>query len=139
MVKTLVYSRNGFDDDPKMLRAQLDKLSPDTKGKNLSNSGTLWNFYSSMRKGDIVFLKLGRILALGEVKSNYMFDETRDVLKHVREVDWIRQGSWDRRKEFGPTTLSRYPKENTAKDQDQRVTYRKHWAWCEEMVQRILG
>jgi 5-methylcytosine-specific restriction enzyme B len=67
-------------------------------GKNHTNDAlAAFQFAKEMKKGDYVFVKKGlnRLLALGEVTSDYRFDNTSERYKNVREVSWIKVGEWD--------------------------------------------
>lgn len=57
-----------------------------------------WQFANELKNGDIIFVKKGKnkIIGRGVVKSNYKFDESADnEFKHIREVNWINNGSWE--------------------------------------------
>ena len=60
------------------------------------NAKALWQFANEMKQGDIVFAKKGTALIIGkgEVVSDYLFDEKRDELKHVRRINWTNKGEW---------------------------------------------
>ena len=55
------------------------------------------DFSNNIEIGDIVFAKGGtsKILGIGEVVSDYSFDESKKVHKHVRKVKWLKTGMWD--------------------------------------------
>ena len=54
-------------------------------------------FANQMDIGDVVFVKKGRgaLLGYGIVASDYMFDNERNEFKHVRRMDWKKEGEWD--------------------------------------------
>lgn len=72
------------------------KKSEDTKTDQLINAKALWQFDHVMKPGDVVFAKkgTGRIIGKGIVKSDYLFDDERTELKHVRKIDWTNKGEW---------------------------------------------
>lgn len=62
----------------------------------------LWEFYSQIKKGDIVYVKKGRrkIIGRGIVTSDYEYDENVDadktgLYRHIRKVNWLNNGEWD--------------------------------------------
>ncbi|MCR4643836.1 MAG: AAA family ATPase [Oscillospiraceae bacterium] len=57
----------------------------------------LWNFVNVMKPGDIVFCKKGSqfIVGCGVVESDYEYDTTRDMYKHIRRVNWTKKGVWN--------------------------------------------
>lgn len=82
---------NSQDDIEKAL-----KKSKDTKSDQLINAKALWQFANDMKPGDVVFAKKGTGLIIGKgiVKSDYLFDDERTELKHVRQIDWTNKGEW---------------------------------------------
>ena len=82
---------NSQDDIEKAL-----KKSKDTKSDQLINAKALWQFANDMKPGDVVFAKKGTGLIIGKgiVKSDYLFDDERTELKHVRKIDWTNKGEW---------------------------------------------
>ena len=54
-------------------------------------------FANQMDIGDVVFVKKGKgaLLGYGIVASDYMFDSERNQFKHVRRMDWKKEGEWD--------------------------------------------
>lgn len=55
-----------------------------------------WEFVSSLKPNDIVFVKKGRttILGMGVVVGNYEYNEARNEHQHVRKVEWKYLGEW---------------------------------------------
>ena len=49
-----------------------------------------------MSPGDTVYIKRGRseVLAVGRITGAYRFDDARTEYKHVRDVVWLRKGTW---------------------------------------------
>jgi 5-methylcytosine-specific restriction protein B len=68
--------------------AALDERSPDQNNNLVALM--LWNISHEMKKGDIVFAKLGRseIIGWGEVAGGYSFSEEQEEYPHVITVDW---------------------------------------------------
>ncbi|WP_404469624.1 AAA family ATPase [Sutcliffiella horikoshii] len=54
-------------------------------------------FVREMKEGDIVLIKrgVGKIIALGEITSDYQYDPENGYQQSVREVEWKKQGEWD--------------------------------------------
>lgn len=63
-------------------------------------------FSQVLKEGDIVFAKQGRstLLGLGRVKSKYRYDPEFPEYHHVRDVEWIKKGSWKLDDEHQTTT-----------------------------------
>ena len=68
----------------------------DSNASQKINAKALWQFANEMKPGDVVFAKKGTGLIIGKgiVKSDYMFDDERTELKHVRKIDWTNKGEW---------------------------------------------
>ena len=68
----------------------------DPKSSKKNNANSCFSFCHSMRAGDYVFAKIGtaKIVGWGIINSDYLFDPTREVFKHVRRVDWKAKGKW---------------------------------------------
>jgi 5-methylcytosine-specific restriction enzyme B len=68
---------------------------PDSSKKN--NATSCYSFSNEMQTGDYVFAKVGRnrIVGMGNITSDYYFDEAREEYKHVRKVDWKIKGKWE--------------------------------------------
>ncbi|MBP1743825.1 MAG: GTPase subunit of restriction endonuclease [Firmicutes bacterium] len=56
-----------------------------------------WQFANEVNPGDVVFVKRGlsKIVGRGVVKSEYIFDSSRDVYRNVHMMDWTHKGEWD--------------------------------------------
>ncbi len=67
-----------------------------------------WQFSNEMQVGDLILAKIGRsqIVGLGIIQSDYRFDPARNEYKHVRSVEWIRQGRWVFNAPFSVKTLT---------------------------------
>jgi MoxR-like ATPase len=74
--------------------ALIEKYNYNTTPTN--NSLALWQFVNEVKIGDVVFVKHGRstIIGRGIVKSNYIFCETRETMRNIREVEWTNKGTW---------------------------------------------
>jgi len=55
-----------------------------------------WQFANEMQVGDWVIAKQGRrrLLGYGRIRSDYRFDSGRTAFQHVRDVEWVKSGSW---------------------------------------------
>lgn len=73
--------------DEKYEQAYADRK--DAKGLN--------DFVNGIQEGDGVFVKSGRtqLVGYGVVTSKYYYDSKRQQYRHLRKVDWQKQGSWD--------------------------------------------
>lgn len=76
-----------FNSKEKILAA-LDELSPDQNNNLVALM--LWNISHEIKKGDIVFAKLGRseVIGWGEVAGGYSYSEEQEEYPHVITVDW---------------------------------------------------
>ena len=86
---------------------QLNKLyEPDNKPTN--DSLALWQFCNEIQVGDRIFAKVGSktLLGIGEVISDYQFEDNRDEYKHIRKVNWIKVGEWILEEKFAIKTLT---------------------------------
>lgn len=55
-----------------------------------------WQFAHEMAQGDVIIAKKGRskLLGLGRVRGDYLYEIERGEYKHVRPVQWLRTGTW---------------------------------------------
>lgn len=86
---------------------QLNKLyEPDNKPIN--DGLALWQFCNEIKVGDIIFAKAGSktLLGVGEVISDYEYNDNRDEYKHIRKVKWIKVGKWTVEDKFAIKTLT---------------------------------
>ena len=62
-----------------------------------NNSLANYQFSKVMKKGDIVIVKSGlsKILGIGEIESDYFFDDTKNEYKNSRKVKWSNIGEWN--------------------------------------------
>jgi 5-methylcytosine-specific restriction protein B len=97
------------------IRKKLIETDPNGSKARTNDSLALWEFGHKMKEGDIVIAKKGRkkYLGFGIIKSPYKYDEQRTEYLHVREVDWVKTGSWP--EEVSPivtktlTDITKYP------------------------------
>ncbi|MBR4749387.1 MAG: DUF3578 domain-containing protein [Abditibacteriota bacterium] len=56
-----------------------------------------WKFATEMKPGDVVYVKKGRfhLLGCGVVKSDYVYDPTREDYKHIHKVVWANTAEFD--------------------------------------------
>jgi len=83
----------------------LDKLKelirekyPDYKdGQIISSAGQIYRFLSEFKKGDCVmtYNPSERTYSIGEIESDYRFDETLSEYFHIRDIKWIGKVSRD--------------------------------------------
>jgi 5-methylcytosine-specific restriction protein B len=66
------------------------KENDETDGSHKNDSLALWQFCNEMKVGDKIYAKAGSktLLGVGEVISDYQYDESREAYKHVRKVNW---------------------------------------------------
>jgi hypothetical protein len=90
---------SGYD-SPEAIKARMDQLS--SEPESLVNANQCFDFSHRMASGDWIFVKKGRreIIGFGIVKSDYRFVSERELYRHVRDVAWLKNGSW-------PTTSHR--------------------------------
>ena len=86
------------------------KLS-DLRGTDSSHSNdtlSLWQFCNEMQPGDIVLVKRGRkdILGMGEVDSEYCYDDSFEDYPHYRKVNWTDKGHWKNDDTFAMKALT---------------------------------
>ena len=73
-----------------MLRENYGESNP------INNSLACYQFAYEMRPGDHVIIKKGRsaLLGYGRITSEYEFQMARPEMKHVRQVRWVKRGTW---------------------------------------------
>lgn len=66
----------------------------ETSAKN--DALACFDFSRTMNIGDYLFVRKGvkELVGFGVVTSAYIFDESRKEYKHVRNVKWLKSGSW---------------------------------------------
>lgn len=68
------------------------------EGKSyINDSLATWQFVHSMQIGDIIYVKRGlnKIIGRGIVRTDYIYDESRNEYKNTRAVEWTNTGDWD--------------------------------------------
>lgn len=78
------------------IRDSLQNLYPKGSKSQTHNSLALWEFSKGMSEGDIIIPKRGvsEYLGYGIITSAYYFDETQKEFKHLRKVNWVKNGVW---------------------------------------------
>lgn len=87
---------------------QMNENYGDEKTRS-NNALACYEFTHEMKPGDIVIAKKGRTkyLGYGIVESDYIFDNTRQGYKSIRNVNWIKKGEWiENDIQFTPKTLT---------------------------------
>jgi 5-methylcytosine-specific restriction protein B len=78
---------------------------------NRSNDAlACWQFYKDVRIGDYMIVKRGRTVVegVGRVTGPYDYDPSLDEFQHIRRVEWLLDGPWERTADvmFGTKTLT---------------------------------
>lgn len=66
--------------------------------KPMNDSKANWEFANEMQIGDVVYVKKGlqdALIGRGIVKSNYIYNTSRNVYKSIRKVEWTHNGTYD--------------------------------------------
>jgi predicted Mrr-cat superfamily restriction endonuclease/DNA polymerase III delta prime subunit len=81
------------------IRLKLRKTRGETQSSLRNNALACYDFVNVMKTSDRLFLKkgTGQILAIGNVVSDYIFDESRSSFKHIRKVRWEKVRTLERR------------------------------------------
>lgn len=89
------------------IKKKLDQLYGE-KNDRKNDTLALWQFCNEIKIGDRIYSKAGskKLLGIGEVISEYEFDDTRDGYKHIRKVKWLKSGSWELDEKFAIKTLT---------------------------------
>ena len=79
-----------------------------TESNHMNDGLALWQFCNEIRIGDRIFAKAGNktLLGVGEVISDYEYDDNRVEYKHLRKVNWIKVGRWELDEKFAIKTLT---------------------------------
>jgi 5-methylcytosine-specific restriction protein B len=100
-----------FNDKAQIVEKLKELYDPDSSQVN--NSLACFQFANTMQVGDIVIAKKGTSLYVGWgiVTSDYYFDNTREIYKHLRKVRWIKRGEWQDKNivQKTLTEMSKYP------------------------------
>lgn len=96
--------------DKKAIAQALRELDKEPESSKKNDATACHSFAREMRVGDVVFAKQGgsRILGHGVVESDYEFDDSRELYKHVRRMKWLKKGDWrvDEDSRFALKTLT---------------------------------
>lgn len=67
-----------------------------TNSGKTNDSKACWEFAHIIKPGDYVIVKKGNksVIGIGEVLSEYIFDNSKVEHKHIRKVEWLNVGSW---------------------------------------------
>ena len=84
-----------YNSKSEMRLAMQEKIDPSRSFKN--DAHATWQFVNDMKPGDVVFAKKGmhQIIGRGVVESEYVFDDSRDEYKNIRQVKWTHKGEWE--------------------------------------------
>lgn len=79
-----------------------------TESTYMNDGHALWQFCNEVQIGDRIFAKAGSkiLLGIGEVISDYEYDNNREEYKHLRKVNWIKVGRWELDEKFAIKTLT---------------------------------
>jgi 5-methylcytosine-specific restriction protein B len=79
------------------IRSDLLRFYPDGSKSQNNNSLCLWQFSHEMKEGDIIIAKKGvsEYIGYGIISGDYYLDNKRTDAKHIRKVDWKKNGSWE--------------------------------------------
>ena len=77
-------------------KEELDKMVEEYDLGSYNTSMALWQFANEINIGDVIISKQGRskYLGYGVVSSEYIFDENKTEYKHIRKVNWKKDGEW---------------------------------------------
>lgn len=89
------------------IKKELDQLYG-TESNHMNDTLALRQFCNEIQIGDKIFAKTGSktLLGIGEVVSDYEYDERRQEYKHLRKVNWIKVGRWEMDEKFAIKTLT---------------------------------
>ena len=84
-----------YADRDEMITAMQEKIADEKSYKN--DSLATWQFVNTMNIGDIVYVKKGmsKVVGRGVVKSDYIYDPSREEYKNTRKIEWTNKGEWD--------------------------------------------
>lgn len=73
-----------------------------------NDSLALWQFYKTMKIGDVVYVKKGlhQLIGRGIIKSDYYHDASRKSYLHVRSIKWTNNGEWEHPGQAARKTLT---------------------------------
>lgn len=99
-----------------------DALKKEYKEKNpTNNTFSCWSFGHEMKEGDVVYVKKGRnnLIGKGIIKSDYIYDESKNEYRHIRKVEWVKKGKWETDKMTGVATITEAFKEQAKEFEDK--------------------
>lgn len=84
-----------YADRDEMITAMQEKIADEKSYKN--DSLATWQFVNTMNVGDIVYVKKGmsKVVGRGVVKSDYIYDLSREEYKNTRKIEWTNKGEWE--------------------------------------------
>lgn len=84
-----------YADRDEMITAMQEKIADEKSYKN--DSLATWQFVNTMNVGDIVYVKKGmsKVVGRGVVKSDYIYDPSREEYKNTRKIEWTNKGEWE--------------------------------------------
>lgn len=74
------------------------KQEKNRQNEPMNDSKANWEFAKAMQIGDIVYVKKGlqdALIGRGIVKSDYIYDTSRNEYKSIRKVEWTHNGTYD--------------------------------------------
>ena len=97
---------NQYESKKEIAEKMKDVYGGDSSYKNSAHA--VWQFARDIKPGDVVFAKKGRteILGKGIVQSDYEYDESGEEYPHIRQVEWLKKGSWHTDELFAMKTLT---------------------------------
>lgn len=87
---------------------RLQAADPENSSSMNNNALACLEFSRSIKVGDYIVVKKGitTVYGIGEVQSNYIFDQTRKEHKHVRKIEWLNTGVWTFNRQLVLKTLT---------------------------------
>lgn len=84
------------------------KIAYGTQSNHRNSGLALWQFCYEIQIGDKIYAKVGMktLLGIGEVTSDYEYDDNTEEYKHVRHVKWLKTGRWELSEKFAIKTLT---------------------------------
>lgn len=99
------------------LKNEINKVYNKT-GNPMNDVSANWDFVHKIQIGDIIFAKQGthKIVGRGTVVSGYIYDDSKDSFKHIRQVKWDKLGNWQTNSKLPNKTLTDITKYNNYVD-----------------------
>jgi len=115
-----------------------------TESNHMNKGLALWQFCNEIQISDTIYAKVGSktLLGIGEVTSDYEYDDSRKEYKHVRKVNWIKTGRWELNEKFAIKVLTEITAfedfcKNTEKVANAAETLQKEIADLPEPIREI--